>query len=113
MKGKKRVKSYIQALATSDTKKEAKLTAGYAPSTSTSQIESSITFKIFQKALAEQIKDDDTIKVYKDALKANKKDKADHYIRLGAAKEVNKLKGQYKQLEGSPMNPIDGVEFGW
>lgn len=113
MRGKPLVKKYIRALPKSDTKTEAKQKAGYAKDVSTAQIEASKTFQEFQKKIAEKIPDDDTIKAYKDALKAKKKDVADHYIRLSAAKEVNKLKGQYKQLEGSNPNPIGGVDFGW
>ena len=120
MRGKGAVKAYIKELPKSKTKKEAKQkaklpdgTPAYADKTHTSTIEASKTFQEFQKTLAEQIKDNDTVKAYKDALKAKKKDTADHYIRLSAAKEVNKLKGQYKQLEGYQANPISGVDFGW
>jgi hypothetical protein len=107
MKGKRRVKSYIQALATSDTKKEAKLKAGYAPSTSTSQIESSNTFHGFIQRLDEALPNYALINIYKEALRATKqsqsrKPEPDHYIRLMTAKEVSKLKGHYKWRESKP-----------
>jgi hypothetical protein len=107
MKGKKRVKSYIQALAASDTKEEAKLKAGYAPSTSTSQIESSNTFQGFIHRLDEALPNYALINIYKEALRATKqtqtrKSEPDHYIRLMAAKEVSKLKGHYKWCENKP-----------
>ena len=98
MGGKRKIKKYIKALPSSDTKTEAKEKAGYAKDVSTYQIENTDTFKQYQATLSKQIPDDETIKVYKDALSAKKKDNADHYIRVKAAERVDELKGRGKKL---------------
>jgi transketolase len=98
MGGKRKVKKYIRALPHSDTKTEAKLTAGYDKDVSTYQIENTDTFKEYQRKLSEKIPDDKTIRVYEEALTAKKKDEADHYIRVKAAERVDELKGRGKKL---------------
>ena len=101
MKGHKLTKTYVKMLAKCNTKEEAKLRAGYSPKTNTSMIEST---KGFQELISKELPDHDAVRAFKEALQAKKgygkKREPDHFIRKEVAKEVFKLKGRYKQLEG-------------
>jgi hypothetical protein len=102
MRGRNAVKKYVKELPRSATKEQAKLRAGYSKKTNTSTIESS---KTFQELIQKELPDSDAVKAFKEAMRATKlnplkKREPDHFIRKEVAKEVFKLKGRYKQLEG-------------